>query len=184
VTRWTITRSQVGDGIVFARVSLGALSTFVLEYALVPRGVGSRLALVYVGIVDKLVAHDGTPMTLGAWVVVVGAPLADVARLAATTVRDLTLCRLHAHGLKGASNCIQNSLRTVVAFRALANRRVRDSVETCLADVTSDTFINLDTCAAIEGVLTVDARFDAGCRLVFIHSWRADRLTLNTKVTF
>jgi hypothetical protein len=103
VTGRALAESQISDGIVVTLVALWAHLTLVHEDALVPAGVGAWWALVHVGIVNEFVAENGAPHALRARIVVIATPFTDPTGLAATTVRDLSLCRLHAHGFEGAS---------------------------------------------------------------------------------
>ena len=128
VARGAFTIGQVGDCVVLTWVALWTLSTLVLEDAFVPRRICSWWALVDVSLVNNLAAHNRAPVTLWAGIIIVRAPLANVAGLAATTVRDLTLCCLNTHSLKWATNRIQNSFWTVESFRALANWWIRDRI--------------------------------------------------------
>jgi hypothetical protein len=106
MTRRAFTIGQVGNSVVLALVAFWTISTLILEDSFVVRGKGSRWTFINVGLVDELAAHDRAPVTLWTRIIVVRAPLANVARLAAATVRDLTLRCLNTHGLKGASNWI------------------------------------------------------------------------------
>jgi len=123
-------------------------------------------------------------VTLRTWIVVILAPLADPARLAPTTVSDLALCCLHAHGFEWASHLVGGTLRAVVALRALPDRGVWYGVETSLADVASHTFVNLNACTAIPRLWALETHVRSDDKFVgkLISARRAERLALESEL--
>mmetsp|Transcript_12592 Transcript_12592/g.16180 ORF Transcript_12592/g.16180 Transcript_12592/m.16180 type:complete len:331 (-) Transcript_12592:1714-2706(-) len=152
MTTRALTTRQVRDRKVVTGVAFGADGALVLPDALLPAGIGAGRARVDVCLVDDLVAHDGAPVTLWARVVVVVAPLADVAGLAAAAVCDLALRCLHTHCLEWAARGISRALRTIVTFVALAERGVRHCVESGEADVACDALVDLLAGATVHFV--------------------------------
>ena len=144
-----LTQRQVSDRVVVALVAFWAHLALIHEDTLVPARVSAWWALVHISVVYEFVAEDRAPHALRARIEVIAAPLANPSGLTASTVSDLTLSRLHTHGLEWASDHRESTLWTVESWIALANRGVRYRVKAFIADVTSNTFVDLDTCTAV-----------------------------------
>ena len=159
----------------------------VLPDALVPARVSTRFTRINIRVVDEFLTHDRAPVSLRAGVVIIVSPFADPAWLATTTVCDLALRCLNTHCFERTSHWIGCSLGAVVTLRALSDRRVWDRVETCRADVTCNTPVDLSVGATVVSLVALHALvvFSAISllELFFVCSRRTERLSFEAKFT-
>jgi hypothetical protein len=81
-------------------------------------------------------------MTFRTRIVVIVAPLAYISGLAAAAVSNLTLSSLDTHRFEWTAGSSSGTLRAIVSFGTLAERRVRNRSKTFQADVAGDTLVN------------------------------------------
>ena len=126
------------------------------------------------------------PVALGACIVLVATPLTDVAWLATSAVRDLTLCSLYTHCLEGATNFVKGTFRAVMTFGALAYGGIGHSVEASIAEIACHALCSLNTSSTVVCLWTIaaDVLISASRILVglFVHTGWTKRLSLDTQV--